>query len=108
MNSEMFDKAKINFEEGIKYFQQEKYDLAEISFLNSLKIIPDRLSTIGNLIKIYIKTYQTDKLNNTSILYMSGFPSSPSKTKKPTARFFRIVFFVLTYQIVLPSAFFMW
>ena len=64
MNSEMFDKAKINFEEGIKYFQQEKYDLAEISFLNSLKIIPDRLSTIGNLIKIYIKTYQTDKLNN--------------------------------------------
>jgi len=64
MNSEMFDKAKINFEEGIKYFQQEKYDLAEISFLNSLKIIPDRLSTIGNLIKNYIKTYQTDKLNN--------------------------------------------
>ena len=59
-----FKKAKLNFEEGIQLFNEKNYNLAEIKFLDSLKLAPDRISVIGNLIKIYTLTMQEKKLNN--------------------------------------------
>ena len=64
MNTEKFKEAKLNFEEGIQLFNEKNYNLAEIKFLDSLKLVPDRISVIGNLIKIYILTIQEKKLNN--------------------------------------------
>ena len=63
MINEEFEKAKKSFEEGIKYFQEDKFDLAERSFLTSLELLPNRLSTISNLIKLYIKTNKASKLS---------------------------------------------
>ena len=63
MINENFNKAKKNFEEGIKYFQENEFDLAEKSFLTSLELMPNRLSTINNLIKLYIKTNKVSKLS---------------------------------------------
>ena len=54
--------VKALFQEGIKYLQQENYEIAEQKFIESLKLFPGRLSIIHNLISIYIKTNQKDKL----------------------------------------------
>ena len=72
MNSDIFKKAKKHFENGLKFFQEKLYDLSEKEFLLSLKLIPNRLSTIDNLIKIYIKTENKKKLDeilNNSLQY---------------------------------------
>ena len=58
-----FDKAKKNFEEGVIFFQAERFKLAEQLFLSSLKLLPNRISTINNLIKLYVKTNQSKKLS---------------------------------------------
>lgn len=57
-NSNSFEKAKILFQEGLADFQNEKYEKAEINFLESLNLLPDRLSTIQNLISTYAATEQ--------------------------------------------------
>ena len=62
MNSDIFLKAKKHFLDGLKLFQNENYNLAEKKFLLSLELIPNRLSTIDNLLKIYIKTDNKEKL----------------------------------------------
>ena len=64
MISDNFEKAKAFFEDGLKYFQEEKFYQAEINFLKSLDLVPQRLSTIRNLISIYIKTNEVKKLDN--------------------------------------------
>ena len=64
MKIENFNEAKLNFEEGVKLFNNKNYEFAEKKFLNSLKLTPGRLSTISNLIKIYIATKQVQKLSN--------------------------------------------
>ena len=64
MISDNFEKAKAFFEDGLKYFQEEKFYQAEINFLKSLDLVPQRLSTIRNLISIYIKTNEVTKLDN--------------------------------------------
>ena len=64
-NSSSFEKAKILFQEGLVDFQNEKYEKAEINFLESLKLLPDRLSTIQNLISTYAATEQKQKLKET-------------------------------------------
>lgn len=63
MSLEKFNNAKELFEKGLNFYQKEDYDLAEKSFLQSLEIIPDRLSTVRNLISIFVKTNQIEKLN---------------------------------------------
>lgn len=45
--------AKSLFEEGISYMQSSNFIDAEKKFLKSLEIVPDRISTISNLIQIY-------------------------------------------------------
>ena len=57
-----FEKAKKKFQQGINKFQEEKYKDAEIDFLECLKLVPDRLSTLHNLISVYIATEQKNKL----------------------------------------------
>ena len=63
MDSKFLNQAKSRFLEGIKFFNEEKYDLAEKNFLESLKLFPQRLSVISNLIKIYVVTKQIQKLD---------------------------------------------
>ena len=57
------EEAKALFNEGIKFLEQENLDSAESKFRQSLNLSPGRLSIIHNLISIYIKTQQNDKLN---------------------------------------------
>ena len=64
MISDNFEKAKAFFEDGLKYFEEEKFYQAEINFIKSLDLVPQRLSTIRNLISIYIKTNDVKKLDN--------------------------------------------
>ena len=54
MISDNFEMAKAFFENGLKYFQEEKFYQAEQNFLKSLDLVPQRLSTIQNLISIYL------------------------------------------------------
>jgi len=54
--------AKISFEEGIKFLKNEDYNSAEIQFLKSLDLIPNRPSVIYNLVHIYIKSKSIEKL----------------------------------------------
>ena len=63
MKLDIFEKAKKHFENGLKFFQEQLFDLSEKEFLLSLKLIPNRLSTIDNLIKKYIKTENKKKLD---------------------------------------------
>ena len=63
MNSKSLNQAKSRFLEGIKFFNEENYGLAEKNFLQSLNLAPKRLSVISNLIKIYIITKQIQKLD---------------------------------------------
>ena len=69
MNTKTFDEAKLKFTEGIKSFNEKKYELAEKNFLESLDLAPQRLSVISNLIKIYIVTKNIKKLNEILIKY---------------------------------------
>ena len=59
-----FQRAKEHFELGIKLIRSKKYDEAKNEFYNSLKIIPDRNSTINNLISIFLEVKDTIGLEN--------------------------------------------
>ena len=64
MKKETLDKAKILFEEGVRFLQINDYVNAEIIFNKSLDLVPGRLSIIHNLISIYVNTNQRNKLND--------------------------------------------
>ena len=64
MKENNLENAQVLFQEGIKYLQEENYEIAEQKFIESLKLAPGRLSIIHNLISIYINTNQKNKLNN--------------------------------------------
>jgi len=61
-NPDNFETARIQFQQILNNLQKEKYEEAELNFLKSLKLVPDRLSTINNLISVYIATEQKNKL----------------------------------------------
>jgi len=61
-NLNNLEKAKILFQQGLTNLQKEKYEDAELNFLESLKFVPDRLSTVNNLISVYVATEQKNKL----------------------------------------------
>ena len=61
-NINNFEDAKKLFQQGLKKFQEENYKDAELNFLECLKLVPDRLSTVHNLISIYIATEQKNRL----------------------------------------------
>ncbi len=63
-NSKSIEKAKILFEKGLFDFQKEIYESAELNFLNALKLAPNRLSILNNLISVYISTKQKEKLKD--------------------------------------------
>ena len=57
-----FEKAKKLFQLGLNNLQNENYDDAEEKLLECLKLVPNRISTLQNLIAIYIATEQKNKL----------------------------------------------
>ena len=57
-----FEKAKKFFQQGLKNLQDENYEDAEKNLLESLKLVPNRVSTLQNLISVYIATEQKNKL----------------------------------------------
>ena len=58
-----FELGKKKFESGLSLLLEEKYIAAEVEFIESLKLVPDRISTIKNLILIYIKTENKEKIS---------------------------------------------
>ena len=61
-NINNFENAKKLFQQGLNNLQLENFESAEIDFLECLKLVPDRLSTLHNLISVYIATGQKNKL----------------------------------------------
>ena len=57
-----FEIGKKKFERGLSFLLKQKYREAETEFIESLKYAPDRISTIKNLILIYVKTQDKKKL----------------------------------------------
>ena len=64
METNIFERARSHFDNGIKFYNNSEYELAESEFIKSLQLVPDRLSTISNLIKIYIKNEEKIKLED--------------------------------------------
>ena len=64
MNQNNFEKAKTHFDRGVNFFNNFEYDLSEKEFLFCLELVPDRLSAVSNLIKIYIVKEDAIKLRN--------------------------------------------
>lgn len=63
MNSKNdFEKAKILFQQGLNNLQDENHEDAEVNFLECLKLVPNKISTLHNLISVYIATKQKNKL----------------------------------------------
>ena len=58
-----FEIGKKKFEKGLSFLLEKKYREAEKEFIESLKYVPDRISTIKNLILIYIKTEDKKKIS---------------------------------------------
>ena len=61
-NINNFEKAKKLFQQGLNNLQNEKYEDAETKLLECLKLVPNRISTLQNLISVYIATEQKKKL----------------------------------------------
>ena len=57
-----FEKAKKFFQKGLYNLGKENYENAERDFLECLKLVPGKLSTLHNLISVYIATEQKNKL----------------------------------------------
>ena len=57
-----FEKAKNFFQQGLNNLQDENYEDAEAKLLECLKLVPNRISTLQNLIAVYIATEQKKKL----------------------------------------------
>ena len=53
-----FEKAKNFFQQGLNDLQDENYEDAEAKLLECLKLVPNRISTLQNLIAVYISTEQ--------------------------------------------------
>jgi len=57
-----FEKAKKLFQQGLNNLQDENHEDAEVNLLECLKLVPNRISTLQNLISVYISTKQKNKL----------------------------------------------
>jgi protein O-GlcNAc transferase len=52
---EDFERARELFLEGIAFYEKAQFDLAEVKFSESLKLVPDRISTMKNLSATLLK-----------------------------------------------------
>ena len=57
-----YEKANKFWKQGLNNLRDLKYEDAEVNFLDCLKLAPDEISIIQNLIGIYIETEQKNKL----------------------------------------------
>ena len=53
-----YEKANELWKQGLNNLQCKNYDAAEVNFLECLKLAPNEISIIQNLIGIYIATEQ--------------------------------------------------
>jgi len=51
-------KQKKLFQQGLNNLQDENHEDAEVNLLECLKLVPNRISTLQNLISVYIATKQ--------------------------------------------------
>jgi len=56
------EKAKKLFQQGLNNLLDENYEDSEVKLLECLKLVPNRISTLHNLISVYIATEQKKKL----------------------------------------------
>lgn len=75
MSNTEFNQAKTHFELGLKFLKEKRLDDAEKQFITSLNILPDRLSTINNLIEIYIQKRNKAKLD----FFLNSIPHLKNK-----------------------------
>ena len=52
------EKAKKLFQQGLNNLLDENYEDSEVKLLECLKLVPNRISTLHNLISVYIATEQ--------------------------------------------------
>jgi len=64
MQQNNFEKAKVHFEKGLNFLNHRMYDLSEKEFYLCLELLPDRLSVIENLIKIFVLKKEVSKLDS--------------------------------------------
>lgn len=57
-----YEKAQKFWKQGVNNLREYKYKNAEVKFLKCLKLVPNEISIIQNLIGIYIETEQKNKL----------------------------------------------
>ena len=69
MDSDNFEMAKNFFLDGLKYFQNQEFKDAELSFLKSLELVPNRASILNNLAATQIKL---NKLVDFLLLFTTG------------------------------------
>ena len=70
-----FEQAKIYFLLGLEYFEKELYVDAELYFLKSLSLVPDRLSTLTNLFAIQIKLNKVESAYEVNTRAISLYPN---------------------------------
>ena len=54
--------AKLAFEKGVEFLNKKDFKNAEVQFLESLTLVPNRTSVIYNLIQIYYRLKDARKL----------------------------------------------
>lgn len=69
MNQNNPEKAKKYFNNGLEYFNAKDYIKAETEFLESLKLYPNRISVIINILQIYLVTENLIKIE----IFLSRF-----------------------------------
>lgn len=69
MNQNNLEKAKKYFNEGLKCFNSKDYIAAETEFFEALKLYPNRISVIINILQVYFVTEDLNKIK----IFLSRF-----------------------------------
>ena len=74
-----FEQAKAYFFSGLKLFEKENYKEAEVQFIKSLELFPDRASTLTNLsaTQIKLKKYSEAEKSATQAISLDSRNSEP-------------------------------
>ena len=72
-----FESAKLLFLDGLNLLEKESYQEAELKFIESLKLLPDRVSTLTNLsaAQIKLKKYLDVRLTAQQAIELDGLNS---------------------------------
>ena len=76
ITSDNFEQSKKLFILGLESYQKELYEEAEHFFFLSLKLLPDRLSTLTNLSAVLIKLKKVEKANEIITKGINLYPTN--------------------------------